>query len=592
MKKPWGEKMRKTKIVCTIGPASEKTETLEKLMMSGMNIVRLNFSHGTHEEHKTRIDNIKRTRDKLGKPIPIMLDTKGPEVRLGTFKKGSEEIFPGQKFILTTKEIEGDNTIVEISYKSLPEEVKIGTRILIADGLIELTVIDKNNTDVICQAVNGGIISDRKNVNVPGATSKLPAITQKDISDINFGIDNDIDFIAASFIRKASDVLEIRKLLEQRKAYHIQIIAKIENQEGVDNCDEILKVADGLMVARGDLGVEIPTEDMPIVQKLLISKANALGKPVITATQMLDSMIRNPRPTRAEVTDIANAIFDGTDAVMLSGETAAGKYPIEAVSTMASIAERTEKALDYKEKMRKADGEDTVTVTNAISYASCTAAADLGASAIITPTQSGSTARMVSKYRPKAPIIAATPNSDIARQLNLSFGVYPVIVKPTDSTDDMILHSVDRALAAGLIGSGDLVVITAGIPVGVAGTTNLIKVHVVGDIIAKGTGIGNRAATGKVCKIENMDKDKDKLREGDILVAESTDSDMISIMKKSAAFIVEEGGLTSHAAIVGLELGKPVIVGVENALSSLKDGQIVTVDGSRGLIYSGKARVL
>lgn len=584
--------MRKTKIVCTIGPASENPKMLEKLMQSGMNVARLNFSHGTHEEHKTRIENIKRTRDKLGKHIPIMLDTKGPEVRLGTFKKGSEEIFSGQKFILTTRDVEGDNTIVEISYKALPEEVKIGTRILIADGLIELTVIDKNDTDVICQVVNGGIISDRKNVNVPGATSKLPAITQKDISDINFGIDNDIDFIAASFIRKVSDVLEIRKLLEQRKAYNIQIIAKIENQEGVDNCDEILKVSDGIMVARGDLGVEIPTEDMPLVQKLLISKANALGKPVITATQMLESMIRNPRPTRAEVTDIANAILDGTDAVMLSGETAAGKYPVEAVSTMAAVAERTEKALDYRKKMQKEDTEDTVTVTNAISFASCAAATDLGASAIITPTQSGSTARMVSKYRPKAPIVAATPNKKVSRELNLSFGVYPVIVEPTDSTDEMIQHSVDRALEAGLIGSGDLVVITAGIPVGVAGTTNLIKVHVVGDIIGKGTGIGNRAATGKVCIIENIDKDKGKLEEGDILVAEATDLDMIPLMMKAAAFIVEEGGLTSHAAIVALELGKPVIVGVQNALRDFKDGQIVTVDGSRGLIYSGKARVL
>lgn len=584
--------MRKTKIVCTIGPASENPKILEKLMQSGMNVARLNFSHGTHEEHKTRIENIKRTRDKLGKHIPIMLDTKGPEVRLGTFKKGSEEIFSGQKFILTTRDVKGDNTIVEISYKALPEEVKIGTRILIADGLIELTVIDKNDTDVICQVVNGGIISDRKNVNVPGATSKLPAITQKDISDINFGIDNDIDFIAASFIRKVSDVLEIRKLLEQRKAYNIQIIAKIENQEGVDNCDEILKVSDGIMVARGDLGVEIPTEDMPLVQKLLISKANALGKPVITATQMLESMIRNPRPTRAEVTDIANAILDGTDAVMLSGETAAGKYPVEAVSTMAAVAERTEKALDYRKKMQKEDTEDTVTVTNAISFASCAAATDLGASAIITPTQSGSTARMVSKYRPKAPIVAATPNKKVSRELNLSFGVYPVIVEPTDSTDEMIQHSVDRALEAGLIGSGDLVVITAGIPVGVAGTTNLIKVHVVGDIIGKGTGIGNRAATGKVCIIENIDKDKGKLEEGDILVAEATDLDMIPLMMKAAAFIVEEGGLTSHAAIVALELGKPVIVGVQNALRDFKDGQIVTVDGSRGLIYSGKARVL
>lgn len=584
--------MRKTKIVCTIGPASESPETLEKLMKAGMNVTRLNFSHGTHEEHKVRIENIRRVREKLGKSIPIILDTKGPEVRLGTFKKGSEEIFPGQKFILTTRDIEGDNTIVSISYKALPEEVKEGTSILIADGLIELSVIDKNATDVICRVVNGGIISDRKNVNIPGATSKLPAMTQKDIEDINFGIDNDIDFIAASFIRRASDVLEIRKVLEQRKIYHMQIIAKIENQEGVDNCDEILRVSDGIMVARGDLGVEIPTEDIPIVQKHLISRANAFGKPVITATQMLESMIRNPRPTRAEVTDIANAIFDGTDAVMLSGETAAGKYPVETVSTMASIAERTETALDYRERLIKSDGDNKSSVTNAISFASCAAAADLGASAIITPTQSGSTARMVSKYRPKAPIIAATPNEKASRELSLSFGVYPIIVKPTESTDEMIQHSVDKALEEKLIGSGDLVVITAGIPVGVPGTTNLIKVHVVGDIIAKGTGIGSRAATGKVCIIKNVDEDGPKLQEGDILVAKATDLDMIPLMRKAAAFIIEEGGLTSHAAIVGLELKKSVIVGVKNALNDLKNGQIVTIDGSRGLIYSGRTRIL
>ena len=584
--------MRKTKIVCTIGPASESVEMLEKLMKAGMNVARLNFSHGTHEEHKLRIDNIKKIRQQLNKPVAIMLDTKGPEVRLGRFKTGSEELTVGQSFTLTTRDIEGDSSIVSISYKSLPEEVGKGTRILIADGLIELIVLDKNHTDVFCQVVNGGTVSDRKNVNIPGATSKLPAVTNRDIDDINFGINNDIDFIAASFIRKASDVFEIRRILEQRQADHIQIIAKIENQQGVDNCDEILRVSDGLMVARGDLGVEIPTEDIPLVQKHLIAKANTLGKPVITATQMMESMIRNPRPTRAEVTDIANAIFDGTDAVMLSGETAAGKYPFETVSAMAAIAERTETALDYRKKLVKSDGDKNITVTNAISFASCAAAMDLGASAIITPTQSGSTARMVSKYRPKAPIVAATPDEKVARKLNLSFGVNPVIVLPTESTDEMIQHSVDRALEAGLIGNGDLVVITAGVPVGVAGTTNLIKIHVVGEVIARGMGIGNKAVTGKIRIIKNGEKEIGKIQEGDILVAEATDLDMIPLMMKASAFIVEEGGLTSHAAIVGLELGKPVVVGVEKALDTLVDGQIVTVDGSRGLIYKGRARVL
>ncbi|MGI5997643.1 MAG: pyruvate kinase [Lutispora sp.] len=584
--------MRKTKIVCTIGPASESVEMLEKLITAGMNVARLNFSHGTHEEHKQRIDNIKKARQKLNKPVAIMLDTKGPEVRLGKFKTGSAELKSGDSFTLTIREIEGDNTIVSISYKNLPKEVSTGSRILIADGLIELKVLDKNETDVFCQVVNGGTVTDRKNVNIPGATSKLPAVTQRDIEDINFGINNDIDFIAASFIRKASDIYEIRRILEQRKADHIQIIAKIENQQGVDNCEEILRVADGLMVARGDLGVEIPTKDIPLVQKHLIAMANSLGKPVITATQMMESMIRNPRPTRAEVTDIANAIFDGTDAVMLSGETAVGKYPCDTVSTMAAVAERTEMALDYRKKLIKTDGRETITVTNAISYASCAAAMDLGASAIITPTQSGSTARMVSKYRPKAPIIAATPDDRVARKLTLSFGVTPIIVGTTESTDEMIQHSVNKALESELIENGDLVVITAGIPVGVAGTTNLIKVHVVGEVIAKGMGIGNRAVTGKVCIIRNGEKEADKINYGDILVAEATDYDMVPLMMKAGAFIIEEGGLTSHAAIVGLELGKPVIVGVDKATDILEDGLTVTVDGSRGLVYRGKARVL
>jgi len=584
--------MRRTKIVCTIGPASESVEMLEKLIMAGMNVARLNFSHGTHEEHKIRIDNIKKARQNLNKPIAIMLDTKGPEVRLGKFKTGSAELKTGDCFTLTIREIEGDDSIVSISYKNLPKEVSAGSRILIADGLIELKVLDKNETDVLSQVVNGGVVTDRKNVNIPGATSKLPAVTEKDIEDINFGIDNDIDFIAASFIRKASDIYEIRRVLEQRKANHIQIIAKIENQQGVDNCEEILRVADGLMVARGDLGVEIPTEEIPLVQKHLIAMANAIGKPVITATQMMESMIRNPRPTRAEVTDIANAIFDGTDAVMLSGETAAGKYPYEAVSTMAAVAERTEMALDYRKKLIKTYGQEPVTVTNAISYASSAAAMELGASAIITPTQSGSTARMVSKYRPKAPIIAATPDEKVARKLTLSFGITPIIVPTTDSTDEMIQQSVNKALECELIENGDLVVITAGIPVGVAGTTNLIKVHVVGEVIAKGMGIGNRAVTGKVCIIKNGEKDLDKINQGDILVAEATDYDMVPLMMKAGAFIIEEGGLTSHAAIVGIELGKPVIVGVDRATEILEDGQTVTVDGSRGLVYRGKARVL
>lgn len=583
--------MRKTKIVCTIGPVTESEEMLEQLVKAGMNVARLNFSHGDHAEHKRRIDGIKKVREKLEKPVAIMLDTKGPEVRLGYFKDGKAELEKGQKFTLTVKDIQGDSTQSSITYKELPREVSAGSRILIADGVIELKVLEKNDTDVICEVVNGGTLGDRKNVNIPGATSKLPAITEKDIADLVFGIENGVDFVAASFIRKATDVLEIRKVLEQNGGRNIQIIAKIENQEGVDNLEDILRVCDGLMVARGDLGVEIPTEEIPMIQKLLIKRANEMGKPVITATQMLDSMIRNPRPTRAEVTDVANSIIDGTDAIMLSGETAAGKYPIETVSTMSSIAERTERELDYGKSLHSFSGRK-ITVATAISHSSCTTAFELQAAAIITPTHSGSTARMVSKFRPKAPIIAATSDEAVMRKLCLSFGVYPVSVPHSDVTDEIIELSVNAAVTAALVKSGDLVVITAGIPSGVAGTTNLIKVHIVGEILAKGIGIGDKSVTGRISVLGDNSSDWHKLQEGDILVTGSTDKDMVPLMEKAAAFIVEEGGITSHAAIVGIVLGKPVIVGVENAIALLRDGQLVTMDTARGIIYNGATRVL
>jgi pyruvate kinase len=584
--------MRGTKIVCTIGPASDSEEMLIQLVTAGMNVARLNFSHGNHEEHKKRIDTIKMVRQKLQKPVAIMLDTKGPEVRLGSFKDGTAEINAGDRFVLTVEDVLGDNTRCSITYKELPKEVSKGTKILIADGLIELRVVDKTETEVICQVINGGTLADRKNVNIPGATSKLPAITQKDISDLIFGIENDIDMVAASFIRKATDVLEIRKILEENGGGFISIISKIENQEGVDNIDEILKVSDGLMVARGDLGVELPAEEIPLTQKMLIKKCNNLGKPVITATQMLDSMMRNPRPTRAEVTDIANSILDGTDAIMLSGETAAGKYPIDAVKTMAIIAERTERDLDYRLIGKRQEYNQGVTVANAISHASCTTANELGAAAIITPTQSGSTARMVSKFRPKAPIIAATFDERVRRKLCLSFGVHSVLIQGVDSTDDLIEQSVDQAIANEYVSSGDLVVITAGVPAGVAGTTNLIKVHIIGNIAARGIGVGQHSITGKVAIIRDLEKDSEKVEAGDILVVVSTDKEVVPLMKKASAFIIEEGGITSHAAIVGLALGKPVIVGVKNAMELFKDGQIVTMDTVRGVIYKGTARVL
>lgn len=585
--------MKKTKIICTIGPTSEKEEVLRQLMLAGMNVIRLNLSHGNHEEHKRRIETIKKVREELQLPIGIMLDTRGPEIRIGNFKDSEVNLEEGQYFTLTTRDILGDETIVNISYEGLPKDVKSGDTILIDDGLIELKVVEiKEKTDIVCIVKNGGSVSDHKGINLPGIKVNLPAVTEKDYDDILFGIENGIDFIAASFIRKADNVLEIRKILEENGGDHIHIISKIENQEAVDNIDEILKVSDCLMVARGDLGVEITTEEIPIIQKQLIRKCNEAGKPVITATQMLDSMIRNPRPTRAEVTDVANAIFDGTDAIMLSGETAAGKYPLESVKTMYNIAMKAESALDYKQIFKTKSDINGVSSTNAISKATCTTAQDLGASAILTATSSGYTASAVSKFRPKAPIIAATTSEIVMRRLSVVWGVYPVLSAESNSTDEVIDLSIHSALEKDLIEQGDLIVITAGIPVGVSGTTNLIKVHTISEILLKGVGIGNKAITGKVVIAESASELERKFKDGDVIVCNSTDRDMVKYMESASAIITEQGGLTSHAAIVGLNLGTPTVVGVENASVELKDGDIVTVDSITGSIYKGKARVL
>lgn len=584
--------MRKSKIVCTIGPATESDEMLEKIMKQGMNVARLNFSHQTQKEHKERIDAIKRVREKLDLPVAIMLDTKGPEVRTGDFENGGVEVKTGDKFVLTTRDVLGTDKISKITYENLPQDVEVGDFILIDDGLIELEVIEKDKEDVTCIVKNGGTITNHKGVNIPGVNIGLPSLTEKDKDDIIFGIENEVDFIAPSFIRKARDVIEIRKILERNGGEDIQIISKIENREGVDNIEEIVEMSDGIMVGRGDLGVEIPPEEVPLVQKHLIKKCNEAGKPVITATQMLDSMIRNPRPTRAEVTDIANAIIDGSDSIMLSGETAAGKYPEESVKTMSDIAIRIENSLDYEELLRsKSIGRD-ITITNAISHATCSTAQDLGAAAIVTPTSSGYTAMAVSKYRPKAIIIASTPYEKVMRKLSLTWGVYPVKSKNVETTDDIINVSVQSIMEKGYLKQGDLIVITAGVPVGEAGSTNLIKVHTIGQPVLKATGIGGKTATGTARVALNLEELKSTFKSGDILVAINTDRDIMEYIEKASGIIVEEGGVTSHAAIVGLSLGIPVIVGAKDATKEIKNGETITIDSDGGLIYRGKAQIL
>ncbi len=583
--------MRKTKIVCTIGPASNSLEVMMGLIKAGMNVARLNFSHGTHEEHRARIDKLRQAAAELGSNLAVMLDTKGPEIRIGLLKGGKVTLREGAQVTLTTEEIEGDENRISVTYKGLPRSVKPGDRVLLADGMIGLRVIEARDAEVDCEVIFGGELTNRKGVNLPGVPLDLPAVTEQDKADIDFGIEHGVDFIAASFVRRAADVIAVRRLLEARDA-DIHIIAKIENEEGVKNLDEIIKVANGIMVARGDLGVEIPTEEVPLIQKKIIEKCNRAGKPVVTATQMLESMIQNPRPTRAEASDVANAILDGTDAVMLSGETAAGRYPVEAVRVMARIAERTEKSLDYALLLRKKAAAAPRTITDAISHATCTTAQDLGAAAIVTATKSGFTARMVSKYRPRAPIVAVTPSEKARRELCLVWGVQALKISQTSNTDEMIQEAVDTGLAEGLIKCGDLIVITAGVPVGIPGTTNLLKVHIVGEVLARGTGIGNRAVIGRVRICKKPEEAIVKVNTGDILVASSTDRDFIPGMRKAGAVITEEGGLTSHAAIVGLNLGIPVVVGVEGAMGILKDGGTITVDSMRGLIYRGATTVL
>lgn len=582
--------MRKTKIIATIGPASEKVDILKKMIESGMNVARLNFSHGNYEEHRRRINNLRQADAETKGLLAIMLDTKGPEIRTGRLKDGTVKLETGQSFILTNREVPGDNQEVQVSYPALPQEVKPGTTILLSDGLISLKVQDTTPTDIICQVINGGELGERKGINVPGVRINMPFLSDKDRQDILFGIEMQVDFIAASFVRTAEDVLEIRRIMEQQDA-DIDIIAKIESQEGVNNLDDIIKVVDGVMVARGDLGVEIPAEEVPLVQKSVVEKCTSAGKPVIIATQMLDSMINNPRPTRAEVSDVANAIFEGADAIMLSGETAAGKYPVEVVETMARIAHRSEQALPYADILRRKRTQEKITVTDAISYATCATAANLGASTIITATHTGYTARMVAKYRPQANIVAATPNQSILRKMALVWGVHPVLIQETSGTDELFAESIRAALACGYIENGDLVVLTAGVPTGYSGATNLMKVHIVGEILVQGMGIGSEAAKGPV-RIIDFAGDMSQIQAGDIVVIHSAESSLAPYLSRIGALIAEEGGLTSNAAIMGLNAGIPVIVGAKDATSILKDGMLVTVDTLRGRVYRGLARAL
>ncbi len=579
--------MRKTKIICTLGPSVDDENMLKALILEGMDVARLNFSHGSHEEHEKRVKMLKKVRAELNKPVALLLDTKGPEIRLGVFEKGGAELKQGSTFILTTEEIVGTNERVTITYKGLPAAVHNGVKILLDDGLIELKVMGTNETEVICKVMNGGIIKDKKSVNVPGLKLDMPYLSQKDIDDILFGIKHDFDYIAASFTRSATDIIDIRKILEENGGSEIHIIAKIENWEGVKNIDEILMASDGIMVARGDMGVEIDYNELPQIQKMLIKKARIHGKKSITATQMLDSMISKPRPTRAEISDVANAIYDETSAIMLSGETSIGKYPLESVRTMAKIAESTESAIHYKKRFSHIEVGSTSNVTNAISHATCTTAHDLDASAIITVTKTGITARMISKYRPTCPIVGCTTSEKVYRQLAMSWGVIPVLFEEKQSSDELFEHAVARAVEAGVVKCGDLVVLTAGLPLGIPGMTNILKVHIVGNVLTKGIGVTQKSVVGTLCVCKDEEEAIATFNGGEILVIPETSNRLMSQLKRAKAIITEKGDITSHAAIVGLTLDIPVICGANHATEILKSGITVTVDAARGIVYTG-----
>ena len=578
--------MRKTKIICTLGPSTDKEGVLRELIANGMNVARFNFSHGSHEEHLGRLEKLKALREELGKPVAALLDTKGPEIRLKDFKNGVENLVAGQTFTLTTRDVEGTNEICSITYKDLPMDVEPNGTIMLDDGLIKLQIQTVNDTDIVCTVLNSGKIKNKKGVNVPGVHLSMPYMSQRDKDDIIFGIQQGYDFIAASFVRTAQDVYDIRNLLNQYDS-NIRIIAKIENREGVNNIDSILAAADAVMVARGDLGVEIDFTELPGIQKTIIDRSFSFGKPIVTATQMLDSMIVNPRPTRAEISDVANAIYDGTSAIMLSGETAAGAYPVEALKTMSAIAERTEQEGFHLRGRTMDSNPGKISVSDATAHAACLTARDVNAAAIVTVSESGTTARLLSKYRPQQPIIACVMREQVQRQLSLSWGITPLMMSLAHSTDELIEMSTALAKENGYLHNGELAVVTAGVPVGVSGTTNMIKIHMVGNCLATGVGAGpenNDVASGKACVCRTMDEVRAKFKPGMVLVVPSTSNEMLSFVRDAAALVVEEPGLNSHAAIAGKALLKPTVVGAAGATSHIRDGLMVAVDCAHGSV--------
>lgn len=583
--------MLRTKIVATVGPASRSPEMLEQLIMAGLDVIRLNFSHGDQPMHAETIERVRAASVKVGVPVAILGDLQGPKLRVGQMMGEGVTITPKQRLTLTTEDgILGEGDLIPVQYDGLPAALDPGDRILLDDGLLEMLVLDKTETTITAEVVIGGVLKSNKGMNLPRASLAIPAITDKDKSDLLFALEHQIDWIALSFVRTAQEVLDLKQLIRQASAFSrpVPVISKIEKPEAVLNIDEIIAVSDAIMVARGDLAIETSSEEVPVDQKNIIRKCNAAGVPVITATQMLDSMIRNPRPTRAEASDVANAILDGTDAIMLSGETASGTYPLRTVETMHKIAERAEELL-IAGGLREYGKESIKGVAGSVAHATVETAVELDAAAIITPTMSGSTARLLSRYRPKMPIIATTPSPLVQRQLALYWGVIPLLARRTESTDEMINSSIRAAMDNGLVKEGDTVVVTAGTAGSPAGSTDLMKVHVLKRVLGAGTGIGNQIVTGRVRVLQGPLDPSLTVESDEIIVTDRTDRSFVGVAQRAAGLITAQPGMNSHAAILAVEVGMPTVIGIENATTVLKDGQVITIDTRLGQVIEGRA---
>lgn len=584
--------MRKVKIVCTLGPACGDMEKLRALVAAGLNVARFNFSHGDYEGHGRMLDMIRQIEAEGTMPIATILDTKGPEIRTGLLSERQPvELKADMRFVLTTEDVPGDAEKVSISYANLPEEVEVGQDVFIDDGSIHLKIEEIGQDEIVCRVLVGGLLGERKGINIPGADLSVPTLTEKDIKDIEWGMDHDMDYIAVSFVRCREDLMHVRRIVENHggRNKRINIMAKIETLQSVQNLEEIVQVVDAVMVARGDLGVEMPTEVVPMVQKKIIDLCRIKGKPVIVATQMLDSMIRNPRPTRAEASDVANAVIDGADAVMLSGETANGRYPVEAVKMMDSIVVSTE----HEEADICADPSKFASNTaDSVSHAAMRVAEELKAAAVISLTRSGSTAAMVSKYRPKATIVASTPLRTTWRALSLMWGVRPVLSDEHADTESAVDEAIETVLKHDYVTEGDTVVITTGFPVFVAGTTNMLLVQTVGRVLFHAPSLIKREAAGFVCKARTAKEANEKMREGNVLVVPSTDQEYLPGLKKASALITEESGMTNFTAMTALQLGIPCMTGIDDAMDKLRDGMLVTVDGVHGVVYEGRMRTI